>query len=318
MNTRFAFALILLFVAVAIGCKKRGGTGRTGDDAPGAPQGDTLPPPPETYPNTVGGKVARALDEAAVLAGKSRPESAWRRRLAGLKDEVPWEKLVDGRSLVGVDASADRELIDAAFARLGRSLRRMPEVNFEEIQTRYVERYSEQKLGTAEQARLRAVEVHGLPQRFRITDSGDARVKSGLYGGYFDADVTDGTRATWTGGAFPVISGTVRFRERLTIAGTQGIYAQLRGEVGELRMESGFGTAVVDLAELKVGEVSVGAGGVAYRIGPGVRVVGFDFGIANARGDYQGVILVRGNPTFRVAVKPTPTDREPVLTVIRY
>jgi hypothetical protein len=298
MNTRFAFALILLFVAVAIGCKKRGGTGRTGEDAPGAPQGDTLPPPPATYPNTVGGKVAKALDADAVHMAKNE-----RGVLFEDMKQIGTELPKTGR-VHGIDASADRELIDAAFARWWRQTQRLPDRNWENLIDQNGRVTAERKLGTYEEGRAKGMTVFKKPFSTRVTTAGDAEIP----GEYGEVNVSGGTGAKWSSPGHLSVTGRVEFRDSLELqAGFGASVAKLEGAVGEVRLTANFPPCCGDFVSLKAQAVVVGPGSV-LRVGPSVAAVRYE-----GLGGYTGVLLLRGLKEMAI-----PKSAAPLLTVIRY
>jgi hypothetical protein len=318
MRTRLVFAVILLLVAVVIGCKKRNRDGtepveifglKIGGD--GTIADPTLPPPPATYPDTVGGKVAKALDaDAARMAKGERERGSLYNELKQLGTESP----KDGR-VRGIDASADRELIDAAFARWWHQVRQLPDQTYESLLHRNGLTMEERKLGTYEQGRAKGAQVFKKPYRTRITTAGDADIP----GEYADVNVTAGTRAKWTGQGHLSVSGRVEFRDVLEVSPNHTPVARLEGTVGELRLTATFtlGPCYADLIGLKTGLVVVGLESALLRVGPDVAAIRYD-GTGWASWHYEGVLLLRGVKEMAVPKPAKNPDHTTVLTVIRY
>src|SRR5262245_41106575 len=124
--------LVLILLAGLIGCKKRGSSERTIEDVlglnPGVGGVDREPPlplPPATYPATLGGRLAEALDKSAALANKG---ADWRPPLEALLKVLPKEEVGPKSAPRGGDATAERGFIDAGFERLWRADYRLPEI----------------------------------------------------------------------------------------------------------------------------------------------------------------------------------------------
>jgi hypothetical protein len=323
---RTCTAVVVILLAVLVGCKKRDkGNERTLEEALGlTPEGPRagkellLPPPPATYPDTVGGKLARALDESAALVDQGyKAPKRWDARLLELANTLPTEA-VGGGAPRGLDATADRKLVEEAFSRFWRSANKFPDHVWERVVHEYGLMYVQQNLGSYELGRRRCAEHHpdGIPKKGRITEPSDQVID----GHHVEVNVTNGTRAKWTRAGGFTLSGSVQFREALEVHITTpfSVAVQLRGEAGELRVRPAWALPV-DLVGLKTNSVVLeggigGIGGTMFRVGPDVANVHYN------RAGYCGLLLIRDNPKLTVSQgQPVfPSKDALTLTVIRY
>jgi hypothetical protein len=318
--------VLLVLLALLIGCKKRTSvTDRRVEEAVGSKSGAVsglpdLPRRPATYPDTVGGKVANAIDDGAALAEKL---GDWRQPISALEKSLPMEVLAETGSPRGLDASADRAIIDASVERLWRATRKRPELEWEKYVHSHGEVYVEQGLGTYEQGRARGEQLMKKPPTGLIVSPGDLKPEWDLA----EVSVANGVRAKWARLGAAWMWGRIHYSEGLEIVMFGPIGVKFSGSVGELDLRSTApgGHILADLVDLKAGLVlptskadpAAPSNTALVRVGTGVASVRYDY-----RG-YRGVLLVRNNPALPVTTQALPPKwpNEPTqatVTLIRY
>jgi hypothetical protein len=333
MRTRLVFAVMLL--AVLIGCTKnrdnekselkptdviglkkgenvRPDSGKKPGEIQPIPGEPPLPPPPETYPDTIGGKVAKALNEAADAA-LTEKTGEWRQALAAIVNELPKEEVGPMSAPRGSDATAERAMIDAAFERFWRADYSYPHIKVEAFLHHEGVRYAERGKGTYEEGRALAAKVTIQPTTTRIDQAtADQQIQTE----YIEANVTDGVRAKWWAIGRTWVRGKVQFRESLELDSTASLTVKLGGTVGEINPHT-KGRLIADLVDLKAKRVSPAGRGMSaanvpavVRIGSGVACVHYDPG-------YNGLLLVRDNPELTFSISRIRSEKVTV-TLIRY
>jgi hypothetical protein len=290
----------LLVLAVLAGCGKRS---RDGGDTRGGPNilGVAIPGGnPTTRPSAT--KVIEVLDGMTVMIGQDKHSLFSLRKVAG---ELPANKLAPNAAGVGLDGSAERDRIDAAFAKFWDALEKLPEARRQARVRQRAEVLTKQGVAP-DKARAEAEKTNPAPPTYRLTTPTDPDFGI-LSPGLIQAQVADGVRANWSLNGSMRVVGEVRFRESLRVHPNGDLTVRLKGQAGKLEL-SANGDVTADLVDLRAPVVEVSPnGGLLLRVGPETTIVRIQGGV------HGGLILARGNPQLRVEGSSDPTRQVAVV-----
>jgi hypothetical protein len=287
-----ALAALFAFAAIGTACRKASDRPKSEDRPSSATPGKSGDPaddaPPATYPDSYGGRIARALDLTVAAASERTPTvtaevrfkdlereiAAFPKRV--LKEEKAKSKILKPATTYGAatDESQDRKLLDASFTRLSKAWRSFPERLRERSVALQRDAFVRNKGATPEQGLALAESLYPSLRVRNVYDPNE-QISLGNDQPWVRASIPRGRSAAWAGIAFLGCEGTVVLDESLKIEALNNVWSVVEGAVGELivkpSMLSGY-WAIVDASKLTVPHIVV-SGDCILRLGPSTHRV---------------------------------------------